>query len=384
MRRDAATERILRTCQKTTSEGEGHTVQGMSSNWLGLSSFGLGAAGMFATVYCTQAILPTLGREFGVGAARTGLTISVVVVAMAAGAWIWGPLSDRIGRKRCLVLSSGLLVAPTVGLGLAPSFAVLLLCRLLQGLCMPGLLAVGLNYVQEVFGDWLGGKAMGCYLSSLVAGGLIGRVGVALASEVVGWRLSIAGLALLPSVAALFMHYALPQSASPAKEKQELAAVMRLLGNRALLLATLGGCALFFSFVGVFSFVTYYLEAPPFSLSPAIGSLIFLLWSLGVVGPVAGAVADRKRIRPRVGERHLLQLLLHLRSFRGLLTRCSLAVVGVARSHRHRSWGIGAGRGHLDICTSRSRASPEALARIIHEGSSREGAIFAMVGTFED
>jgi MFS transporter, YNFM family, putative membrane transport protein len=248
---------------------------------------------MFATVYCTQAILPTLGREFGVGAARTGLTISVVVVAMAAGAWIWGPLSDRIGRKRCLVLSSGLLVAPTVALGLAPSFAVLLLCRLLQGLCMPGLLTVGLNYVQEVFGDWLGGKAMGCYLSSLVAGGLIGRVGVALASEVVGWRLSLAALALLPGVAALLMRYALPQSASPAREKQELAAVTRLLGNRALLLATLGGCALFFSFVGVFSFVTYYLEAPPFSLSPALGSLIFLLWSLGAVGPVAGAVADR-------------------------------------------------------------------------------------------
>jgi MFS transporter, YNFM family, putative membrane transport protein len=293
VRREAATERLLRTCQKTTWEGEGHTVQGMSSNWFGLSSFGLGAAGMFATVYCTQAILPTLGREFGVGAARSGLTISVVVVAMAAGAWIWGPLSDRIGRKRCLVLSSGLLVAPTVALGLAPSFAVLLGCRLLQGLCMPGLLTVGLNYVQEVFGDWLGGKAMGCYLSSLVAGGLIGRVGVALATEVVGWRLSLAALALLPGVAALLMHYALPQSASPAKEKLELAAVMRLLGNRALLLATLGGCALFFSFVGVFSFVTYYLEAPPFSLSPAVGSLIFLLWSLGAVGPVAGAVADR-------------------------------------------------------------------------------------------
>jgi YNFM family putative membrane transporter len=256
---------------------------------------------MFATVYCTQAILPTLGREFGVGAAQTGLTISVVVVAMAVGAWIWGPLSDRIGRKRCLVLSSGLLVAPTVGLGLAPSFTVLLLCRLLQGLCMPGLLAVGLNYVQEVFGDWLGGKAMGCYLSSLVAGGLIGRVGVALASEAVGWRLSLAGLALLPGVATLFMHYVLPRSASPAKEQQKLTAVARLLGNRSLILATLGGCALFFSFVGVFSFVTYYLEAPPFSLSPAVGSLIFLLWSFGAIGPIAGAITDRIGWRATLG-----------------------------------------------------------------------------------
>ena len=147
---------------------------------------------------------------------------------------------------------------------------------------MPGLLTVGLNYVQEVFGDWLGGKAMGCYLSSLVAGGLIGRVGVALASEVVGWRLSLAALALLPGVAALLMHYAIPQSASPAKEKQELTAVMRLLGNPRVAIGNAGReCALFFSFVGVFSFVTYYLEAPPFSLSPALGSLIFLLLEFG-------------------------------------------------------------------------------------------------------
>lgn len=58
-------------------------------------------------------------------------------------------------------------------------------------------------------------------------------------------------------------------------------------------MATAGGCALFFSFVGVFSFVIFYVEDPPFSLAPAEGSLIFLLWSLGVVGPVAGAVADR-------------------------------------------------------------------------------------------
>ena len=199
---------------------------------------------MFATVYCTQAILPTLGREFGVGAARTGLTISVVVVAMAAGAWIWGPLSDRIGASGASYSPAGhWLLRPWPWA--RPKLCRLAVCRLLQGLCMPGLLTVGLNYVQEVFGDWLGGKAMGCYLSSLVAGGLIGRVGVALATEVVGWRLSLAALALLPGVAALLMHYAIPQSASPAKEKQELTAVMRLLGNRALLLATLGGARCF-------------------------------------------------------------------------------------------------------------------------------------------
>src|SRR3954451_5884169 len=91
-----------------------------------LAGFMLGAAGMFATMYSTQAILPELGRDFGVSPARAGLTISVVVLALAIGAWIWGPLSDRIGRRRSLLLASGLLVLPTVAAGLAPTFPALL------------------------------------------------------------------------------------------------------------------------------------------------------------------------------------------------------------------------------------------------------------------
>src|SRR5262249_46780217 len=115
-----------------------------------LGGFLLGATGMFATMYSTQAILPTIGRSFGVRPAATGLTISMVLVAVAAGAWLWGPLSDRVGARRSMVLASTLLVLPTVGVGLAPSFAVLLGLRILQGLCMPGLLAVGVGYVADV------------------------------------------------------------------------------------------------------------------------------------------------------------------------------------------------------------------------------------------
>src|SRR5207244_6544902 len=71
----------------------------------GMAAFLLGAAGMFAVTYSTQAILPELGRSFGVTPAQAGLTISVVVLALACGAWIWGPLSDRYGRTRSIVLA---------------------------------------------------------------------------------------------------------------------------------------------------------------------------------------------------------------------------------------------------------------------------------------
>jgi Fucose permease len=80
-----------------------------------MAGFLLGAAGMFAVTYSTQAILPQLGRTFNVSPSEAGLTISIVVLALAMGAWIWGPVSDRYGRKRSIVLASALLVAPTVG-----------------------------------------------------------------------------------------------------------------------------------------------------------------------------------------------------------------------------------------------------------------------------
>ena len=67
-----------------------------------MSGLMLGAAGMFAAMYSSQAILPELASDFDVTPSQAGLTISVVVLAVAVAGWIWGPLSDRFGRRRSL------------------------------------------------------------------------------------------------------------------------------------------------------------------------------------------------------------------------------------------------------------------------------------------
>ena len=244
-------------------------------------------------MYSTQAILPELGREFHVGPARAGLTVSVVVLAIAVGVWFWGPLSDRLGRRRTMILASALLVVPTVAAGLAPTFEALLVARALQGLCMPGLLTVGLPYVMEAFGGWLGGGAMGVYVSSLVAGGLVGRVGVALVADVAGWRWGVGGLAVLPAAGALLMLRALPDVGIPVRHGTIASALPAQLRNGALVRTSLAGGCVFFTFVGTFTFVTFRLQDPPFDFGNVGSSLVFLLWLLGVVGPFAGRLADR-------------------------------------------------------------------------------------------
>ena len=262
----------------------------------GMAPFLVAAAAMFAVMYSTQAILPELGRTFDVSPSRAGLSISVVIGALAVGAWFWGPLSDRIGRRASLVLASAAIVPPTVLVALAPSFELLLALRVLQGLCMPGLITVGVPYIAEAYAPELGSRAMGYYVSALVAGGLIGRVAVALVTAAASWRVALGLLALLPLASTVLMRRGLPPEPGGGRRATRLSLpdARRVLRSPTLIAATLAGSSLFFAFMGTFSYVEFRLERPPFSLSPAVAGLAFLVWVMGAAGPAAGRAADRR------------------------------------------------------------------------------------------
>jgi YNFM family putative membrane transporter len=255
--------------------------------------FLVGATGMFATMYSTQAILPVLSRAFRVSPSLAGLSISVTVLLVAAGAWLWGAYSDRHGRRHTILLASGLLVLPTVALAAVPDFALLLVCRAIQGLCMPGLLTVGVPYIREVFSSRHAGRAMGNYVAALVVGGLVGRLGVAFLAAGIGWRAALASLAVLPCAGTVLMWRSLPEAPPSSHTTRRVSAVAGHLRNPHLRRAIAAGSALLFVFIGVFSYVTYRLQAAPFRLGPQTSSLVFLLWVVGAIGPGAGKLSDR-------------------------------------------------------------------------------------------
>jgi MFS transporter, YNFM family, putative membrane transport protein len=69
---------------------------------------------------------------------------------------------------------------------------------------------------------------------------------------------------------------------------------LHVLRTPRLVAATLAGSALFFSFLGAFSYIDFRLERPPFSLAPSATALVFLVWVMGASGPLAGRIADRR------------------------------------------------------------------------------------------
>lgn len=82
--------------------------------------------------------------------------------------------------------------------------------------------------------------------------------------------------------------------------RQAYLAMFAHLANQRLRFAYLIGGSLFFGFLGIFTYLPYYLSAPPFSVPPAIVALAYLSYLAGViVSPWAGALSARYP-RPRL------------------------------------------------------------------------------------
>jgi DHA1 family bicyclomycin/chloramphenicol resistance-like MFS transporter len=78
--------------------------------------------------------LPAIGEEFAADAGAVGLTLSLFFIGLAVGQAFYGPLSDRFGRKRPLVIGCIVYTLASVACALTPSLGGLIAMRLLQAL----------------------------------------------------------------------------------------------------------------------------------------------------------------------------------------------------------------------------------------------------------
>ena len=242
------------------------------------------AIAVFADLYVPQPILPMLSQHFGVSAGTAGLTISVAVLMIAGVSAAYGFMSDILGRKPVMVAACVLLALPTFLCALAPTFKVLLVFRALQGLLMPGVTAVAVAYLGDHYAGAELGPRVGGWIAASVAGGLSGRVGSGLIASWIHWRAPFIVFGAWTLVAAWALGRMLPEQQATQRVQLSLAyrGMFGHFRNRRLVGSFLIGGSLFFASIGVFTYLPYYLTAPPFLLSTAIVSSIYLVYLAGV------------------------------------------------------------------------------------------------------
>jgi DHA1 family bicyclomycin/chloramphenicol resistance-like MFS transporter len=268
--------------------------------------------------FATDLYLPAFPRmtvDLATDAAQVQLTLTAFLVGVAAGQLVFGPLSDRWGRRGPLVVGAVLCVAASVVAALAPNVAVLVAARLVQGLTGAAGMVVG----RAIISDLATGRAAARAFSVMM---MVGGIAPILAPFVgsllvgpVGWRgilWVVAALAVAMLVSVLVVvRETLPAarrtagrgaaSPVPAVEAAGTSPV-RALASRAYL-----GHTLAFGFA--FAVMMAYISASPFVYQVMIGmsavtyGIVFGATALGllVVSAVSARLAATRPARRLLG-----------------------------------------------------------------------------------
>ena len=263
-----------------------------------------GTIAAYADMYITQPILPLLSKEFGIGAARAGLSVSAVVLAIATASTFYGPLSDALGRRRVMAGATALLAIATLACALAPSFGVLVALRAVQGALVPGMTAVSVAYAGDRFRERDLPAVVGGIIGASVIGGLVGRVLAGAIAARFGWHAAFVAFAALTAVAAGLLARGLDPGTL--RERRGLGAawagMLGHLRDPRLAGAYVVGGALFFGWIGIFTYLPYHLAAPPYGLSTGAISSVYLVYAAGVLSSsVAGRLSGRVPPRTLIG-----------------------------------------------------------------------------------
>ncbi len=259
----------------------------------------------FLEVYCTQPLLPLLARIFHASKTGVGMTVSAATLGVAISAPIFGALTERLPRKRVIVISLLGISVPTLLAATSASLPQLIFWRFLQGIMVPGVVAVVVTYIGEEWPPERVALIMSFYVSGTALGGFFGRISAGILADHFSWRISFlalgaASLAGGAAVAAWLPHgrrRAIAPQSSDARPSF-LDQVQILFRNRRLVATFAVGFNVLFSLVGVFTWITFYLSAAPFSLSTTALSSLFFVYLIGlVVTPVAGYMITRVGLR---------------------------------------------------------------------------------------
>lgn len=182
--------------------------------WRLLGVNGLVWAGDAMEIIAVGFILPSMILTFGIGGAQAGLVGSVFFAGMLLGAWGFGALADRWGRRRVFLVTIALNAVFALLSAFAPSFESLLVLRFVTGLAVGGTLPVDYALMAE----YLPKRERGRFLVYLESFWALGTVIIALVAWAVvpqlpetGWRWILA-INALPGLLGFWVRLSVPES----------------------------------------------------------------------------------------------------------------------------------------------------------------------------
>ncbi|QDB79570.1 MFS transporter [Georgenia wutianyii] len=264
---------------------------------LALAATGVAA---FAMIYVVQPLLPLVSRDLGVDATRASLLVSVSTLAIAVAVLPFARLSERLGRGRLMVLGLAAAAAAGILAAFAPSFALLLVARGVQGVALAAVPAAAVAWVAENIDPGSVTRVAGLYIAGTTVGGMGGRVLGGVVADVASWRTALLVVAVVGAALTAAAFLLLPGGITArTRTVRDTPAGRGPAAGRAarVRLYVLAGLAMAM-FVGIYNVIGYRTSAPPFLLGTGIGSMFYLTYLAGTAtSSLAGRLERRAGLR---------------------------------------------------------------------------------------
>jgi len=243
--------------------------------------------------------LPDIGRVLAAPTARVQLTVSSYLIGFAVGQIIYGPLSDRYGRRPVLLAALMLYVTGTAICAAAQSIDPLIGARFLQGIGGSGSIVLARAIVRDLYSGVRAARELSLMGSISAFSPIVAPMIGGVLQTVFGWRASFVVMGAAAMVAIVLAARLLPETlrqrvAEPFSLPslfKGYASVLRHRGFRAYLVL------LTVSYAGLFAWISgaaVVLEGV-YGLSPAAFGFTF---ALGAAGYMVGAtIATRLVVR---------------------------------------------------------------------------------------
>lgn len=157
--------------------------------------------------------LPYITESFDTTVAHAQLTLSVMLLAFGASQLIWGPVSDRYGRRPVLLAGLGLYALSALGAALAPAMEWLIGWRLIQGIALGAAVMCARALVRDLFDDPVqSARALSRGLSGLGVLACISAPLGALLTAYFGWQFTFVFLAAFSFAVLLLIAFRLDET----------------------------------------------------------------------------------------------------------------------------------------------------------------------------
>ncbi len=241
--------------------------------------------------------VPDIARVFNAGTAGAQATLSAFLFGFAAGQLVYGPLSDRLGRKPVLLAGFALFLAATLACALAVSIDMLIGARFMQALGASGPIVLGRAMARDLYEGPRAGQElarMGMIMGVVPA---IAPVLGGFLHDAFGWRSTFVATLGFASALALWIVLALPETIR--QKLDEPMSVVAIIKGFAVLLnsapyrvyVTLVSLA----YGGLFAFISgsSFVLMGVYGLTPVQFGLSF---GLGVLGFISGTILAQRMV----------------------------------------------------------------------------------------